>query len=127
MDVSGTLVLPLRRGREAALLPSGLRHPRSSWFPGEVFTRYEDITHIYGGSRWVRIGSRSGVWLLSRASFLQPADAELLVRELLARIAAGPQAGPQSLRAPRRARSSLTWLASRTASAIPRVCTRRSC
>jgi membrane associated rhomboid family serine protease len=95
MDVSGTLVLPLRRGREAALLPSGLRHPRSSWFPGEVFTRYEDITHIYGGSRWVRIGSRSGVWLLSRASFLQPADAELLVRELLARIAAGPQAGPQ--------------------------------
>jgi membrane associated rhomboid family serine protease len=95
MDGSGTLLLPLRRGREVALLSSGLRHPRSSWLPGEVFTRYEDITHIYGGSRWVRIGSRRGVWLLPRASFLNQGDAERLVRELLARIAAGPQAGPQ--------------------------------
>jgi membrane associated rhomboid family serine protease len=95
MDGSATLILPLRRGREVALLSSGMRHPRSSWLPGEVFTRYEDVTHLYGGSRWVRIGSRSGVWLLSRASFLQAGDAERLVRELLARIAAGPGAGPQ--------------------------------
>lgn len=95
MDARGTLVLPLRRGREVALLSGGLRHPRSSWLPGEVFTRYEDVTHIYGGSRWVRIGSRAGVWLLPRAGFLEDGDAERLVRELLARIAAGPQAGPQ--------------------------------
>jgi membrane associated rhomboid family serine protease len=98
MDGSGALLLPLRRGREVALLSSGLRHPRSSWLPGEVFTRYEDITHIYGGSRWVRIGSRRGVWLLPRARFLAPGDAERLVRELLARIAAGPHAGPQLAR-----------------------------
>lgn len=95
MEGLPNLTLPLRRGREVALLSSGLRHPRSSWMPGEVFTRYEDITHLYGGARWVRIGSRSGVWLLSRSSFLQPGDAERLVRELLARIAAGPHAGSQ--------------------------------
>ncbi len=91
--------LPLRRGRHpVALHETGVRLPRSRIVPGEVFVGYGELTHLELGARWVRIGSRRGVFWLRRADFADPSDPERLVRSLVARVAQEPDGTAQLAR-----------------------------
>jgi membrane associated rhomboid family serine protease len=90
---------PLRRhGREIVLLEDGIRHPRSLLFGGTVFTPYRDITHLAPGLRQIRIGTRRGVVILPAGIFQSPEEGLRLVRELLARVAAGEDGSAQLAR-----------------------------
>ncbi len=80
----------LRRGAPVSLRPTGVRHPRSLRFGGEVFTPYTELTHVVLGPRSLRIASRSGVFQLPRDAFQQPADAARLAGALRGRVAALP-------------------------------------
>lgn len=80
----------LRRGGSVALHASGVRHPRSLRFGGEVFTPYGEIVHIARSSRAVDIATREGSFLLWRSGFQDPDAPEALHRALVARVAALP-------------------------------------
>jgi membrane associated rhomboid family serine protease len=91
---------PLRPGRGAVVLhATGFRHPRSRWTRAEQFTAYGDVTHVQLGSRFLRLGTRQGVWILPRALFAEPeAGPEAVVRALIERIAAEPGGAAQLAR-----------------------------
>lgn len=88
----GEVRFPLRPGRgEVVLHAGGFRHPSSRWTGSERFTGYDEITHVQLGVRQLRIGTREGIWVLPRRWFAEASGPERLARELLARIAAGPE------------------------------------
>jgi len=81
---------PLKRGRGAvALHASGLRHP-GHLFQREVFTPYDEVTHLVLLGRSLRIGGRRSVYVLPRGAFRDPEAPEKLLRALVGRIAAEP-------------------------------------
>jgi rhomboid protease GluP len=80
----------LRGGGAVEVLGDGMRAPGAGWLGGRGFVAWPEITHLAPGRRHLRVGTRRGVRLLPRAGFADPADADLLVREIVARIAAGP-------------------------------------
>jgi len=91
------VVFPLRGGRgSVALHAGGFRYP--SGFGRERFVAYADLTHLAIGSRALRIGARSGVVVLPRSHFREPAAADALARTLVARVAAEPGGSVQLAR-----------------------------
>src|SRR5262245_4153470 len=91
------VVFPLRPGRgSVSLHATGFRHPGS--FGRERFTAYVDLTHLVSGSRALRIGTRRGVFAIPRRWFVQPQDADALVRALIERIAREPEGALQLAR-----------------------------
>jgi len=86
----------LRDGASVALYERGVRHPAGVRFAGEVFTPYEDITHVAASARMVRIGTRRSVYVLQRAAFVAPAEADHFVGLLAQRVARGPT-GPAQI------------------------------
>lgn len=107
----GTEALALR-GRAAPIVlhERGFFHPRSTAFGGTCFTRYEDVTHLVSGRRALRLGTRSGVFLLHRAAFQDPDGPERLARAVISRIEASPGGAEQLARM---ARLDLRWLRAR--------------
>lgn len=83
------VVFLLRAGRGKVVLHAGgFRHP--GLFGRERFTAYADLTHVATASRSIRIGSTRDVTAIPRSFFRDPADADVLVRTLLDRVAREP-------------------------------------
>ncbi len=74
------------RGGSVVLHETGVRLPRSRWLGGEMFSSWEDLTHLELGANWLRLGTRSGVVWLRRRDFLERDAPERLARALLQRV-----------------------------------------
>lgn len=83
------LRLRLRRGRALELGEETLRHP-GSLGGGEVWTPYDDVTHVAATPAGLRLGTRSGAYWLRRADFAERDAPERLAAALRARIARRP-------------------------------------
>jgi len=93
------LVFALRPGRGViALHATGFRHPRSGRPRAERFTAYADLTHLALGRRTLRIGTRSGLFLVARKFFASPDAPEALVRALIERVVNEPAGALQLAR-----------------------------
>ncbi len=93
------LVFALRPGRGViALHATGFRHPRSGRSGAERFTAYADLTHLALGRRTLRIGTRSGLFLVARKLFASPDAPEALVRALIERVVNEPAGALQLAR-----------------------------
>jgi rhomboid protease GluP len=97
-DAFAPRTFPLRGGRAVEVLRDGLRTPGAALLGGAALVPWSEITHLAPGRRHLRVGTTRGVQLLPRAEFVHPADAHALVREILARIAAGPAGSLQLAR-----------------------------
>lgn len=80
---------PLKRGKGAvALHAGGVRHP--GHLQREVFTPYDEVTHLVLLGRSLRLASRRSVYVLPRGAFRDPESPERLLRALVGRIGAEP-------------------------------------
>jgi membrane associated rhomboid family serine protease len=80
---------PLRRGRGAvALHATGVRHP--GHLAREVFTPFEDVTHVVLLGRSLRLATKRSVYLLPRRIFRERDAPERLLHALVERLAAQP-------------------------------------
>jgi membrane associated rhomboid family serine protease len=88
------------RGKPAAvtLEADGFHHPTGTRRRAPVYSAYRDITHLATSSRAVWIATRRSVYILGRATFVDPNGAEHLVRALFARIARLPDGSQQLAR-----------------------------
>jgi len=88
------------RGRKCAisLHASGLRHPRSLWWGGEVFTPYSEITHLALGSRVFELATRRGCHIFWRRSFCEVGAPVALYAALLERLRWEPDGAEQLAR-----------------------------
>jgi membrane associated rhomboid family serine protease len=89
-SADGVIRLALRGRAPIALHATGLRHPRLAPFGGEVFTPYDEITHVVLGSRGLRIATRRRTLTIPRGAFAEPGHAPLLASLLRERVAALP-------------------------------------
>jgi membrane associated rhomboid family serine protease len=84
------------RGRGPILLhATGFLHPSAGFWPSSLgradrFTPYDELLHLAGGPRGLRVATRNESVLLAPRRFVEPADAAALVAELLARVGALP-------------------------------------
>jgi membrane associated rhomboid family serine protease len=86
-------------GRRAIQLESdGLSHPHSQRGELQVFTRYEDLTHVAASPWGFWLGSAQSSYGVPRQSFVDPQGPEQLVRSLLARLASLPGGASQLAR-----------------------------
>lgn len=69
---------------------TGFRHPTGSRGGRSVFTPYPDITHLATSPRTLWIGTRRGLYVVPRSSFVDENGPENAVRALLERIARAP-------------------------------------
>jgi membrane associated rhomboid family serine protease len=97
-DPYAPLTFRLRGGRAVEVLREGLRAPGVAFLGRAGIVPWSEITHLAPGRRHLRIGTTRGVRLLSRTEFVEPADAQVLLREIVARIAAGPEGRVQLAR-----------------------------
>jgi membrane associated rhomboid family serine protease len=97
-DAFAPRTFPLRGGRAVEVLRDGLRTPGAALLGGAALVPWSEITHLAPGRRHLRVGTTRGVRLLARDEFVHPADAHALVREIVARIAAGPSGSLQLAR-----------------------------
>jgi len=78
---------PLRDGRPPIVVEAdGFRHPRNPRRAFEIFTRFEDLTHLVASSRVLWIGARGSVYAFPRSIFAQYDAPERLMESLLARV-----------------------------------------
>ena len=77
---------------------AGVRHPRSVRLGGEVFTRYEDVTHIFAGPGELRLGTRGGSFQFRRSDFAEAGAHRALADELRQRIGTLPGGSEQLAR-----------------------------
>jgi membrane associated rhomboid family serine protease len=90
---------PLRVGQPPIILEAeGFRHPRSSRRDAQIYTRYEDLTHLVASARVLWIGARDSVYALPRSGFAQYDAPERLMESLLARVRETPNGEEQLAR-----------------------------
>jgi membrane associated rhomboid family serine protease len=75
----------------------GLRHPQSRRGDAQVFTRYEDLTHLAVSRRGLLLGTRHSAFAVLRNRFVDPQGPEAVMRALIARISLLP-GGPEQIR-----------------------------
>lgn len=75
----------------------GLRHPQSARGDAQVFTRFEDLTHLAASRGGWLLGTRQSAFAVARKRFVDPEGPEALVRALLARLALR-EGGPEQIR-----------------------------
>ncbi len=86
-------------GRRAIQLESdGLSHPHGPRGDLQVFTRYEDVTHLAASSGSFWLGSARSSYAVARRSFVDPQGPERLVASLLSRLARRPGGAAQLAR-----------------------------
>ncbi len=74
---------PLRVGQPPIVLEAeGFRHPRSPRRDTQIFTRYEDLTHLIASARVLWVGARNSVYALPRSGFAQYDAPERLLESL---------------------------------------------
>ncbi len=69
---------------------TGFRHPTGARGGRSVFTAYSDLTHLATSPRALWIGTRRGLYMVSRRSFVDENGPENVVRALLEQIAREP-------------------------------------
>ncbi len=75
-------------GQPAIQLDSdGLRHPQSGRGDVQIFTRYEELTHLAASRGGLLLGTRRSAFSIARRRFVDPEGPEALLRALLARLA----------------------------------------
>jgi membrane associated rhomboid family serine protease len=90
---------PLREGQPPIVLEAeGFRHPRSSRRGSQVFTRFEDLTHLVASPRVLWVGARKSTYTIPRSSFAQYDAPERLMESLLARVGELPNGEEQLAR-----------------------------
>ena len=80
----------LHDGRRIQLAASGFRHPAAVSFLADVFTPYEEVSHVAVSARSLRIGTRRSVYLIHRSQFASASEADRFVSQLAERVAASP-------------------------------------
>jgi rhomboid protease GluP len=91
-------VFPLRGARAIELRSDGISHPRSPWGGLQIFTPYEDVTHLALSRRSLRIGTEQSVYWFSRRSFDDPGAPERLESALHAILSHRPGGDAQLAR-----------------------------
>jgi membrane associated rhomboid family serine protease len=82
---------PLRGDHSPVVLDDdGIRHPRNPRRVRQIFTRYQDITHIAVSAQALWLGARSSVYLLPRGNFENYDAPEHLADALRARVRSLP-------------------------------------
>jgi membrane associated rhomboid family serine protease len=76
----------------------GFSHPRSPRRDHQVFTRFEDLTHLVVSPRVLWVGARDSVYALPRSGFAQYDAPERLLESLLARVGELPNGEEQLAR-----------------------------
>jgi len=90
---------PLRDGQPPIVLEAeGFRHLRSPRRNTEIFTRFEDLTHLVASPRVLWVGTRNSVYALPRSHFAQYDAPERLMESLLARVRELPNGEEQLAR-----------------------------
>jgi membrane associated rhomboid family serine protease len=86
-------------GRRAIQLEvDGLSHPHGPRGDLQVFTRYEDVTHVAASPGGFWLGTARSSYAVPRRSFVDPQGPERLVGSLLARLAGRPGGAAQLAR-----------------------------
>jgi membrane associated rhomboid family serine protease len=91
-------VFPLRGGRAIELRSDGISHPRSPWGGLQIFTPYEDVTHLAVSRHVLRLGTEPSVYWFARRSFDDPAAPERIASALHAVLSHRPGGDAQLAR-----------------------------
>jgi len=88
-------VFPLRGARAIELRSDGISHPRSPWGGLQIFTPYEDITHLALSRRAAWLGTEQSVYFWARRSFEDAGDPERIASALSAILSHRPGGAAQ--------------------------------
>jgi membrane associated rhomboid family serine protease len=90
---------PLREGQPPIVVEAeGFRHPRSPRRDFQIFTRFEDLTHVVVSPRVLWVGTRKSVYPLPRSGFAQYDAPERLMESLLTGVRELPNGEAQLAR-----------------------------